>query len=1198
MSDNDVVLFLIGIGDGVNFPTLHGKCLIAEATFNGERLWTDPIRSFDSTPQFSTELAWEISHKVLQDHRRQRTPLKLRIYALPEELMDALEGEGDQETDPAQYRKEELGFVMIDIRSAQFGMESEDYQTVNSQQFSRLHPKLNIRVAVESANLAASETSQPPPEAEQQVPVISGADEQEFNGVFRANTSQMSPTRQKQIVASPQRVSSPFRSGIPTVVDDGAGHFLIGNGQDDFVLTVTVHKVSDIDLVVKDGERTFGPEFYISYELFGAEITCGHFQDLLKPQEMAAERATVRIKSSEEELYTYIRQSMPALTITLMNGPTRRLGHVAVDLTRLTDRGVPNSRRNIEDTLTIVPIDGEESIAYRSGSAKPEMVVSASLTTGTDTPPFHDLGASGASASHQQPTAGSPPRITTVDPDDAEVAAAIGNLQGSLVEAAYLSPVRAIPRPRSSTPSSGFRHKRLTENAGDDTVKIHQSPKSMEQVIFHDIVPPPRPFSAEGFPYYDRSEHHFRYGIECREVKDVTLPNCNVYVRYTYPFFGSAAPVITYPPVEVRVGSQHILPNSFCAHTFSTDPHHMSSHFRDVPLSLQLWNRDRIHRDQLMGVAQVNLGEVLSSMRTRVQGSLAWMQTHDSYVAVCTFDAAGTIHKVGEIRVILSLEDFGVLRRDTRTGETAVDPEKAGLHGGSTKDHKDHSLYHQSGAQATAPSPSGTYALGEGDEGDEGFGSEPGQGPCVGKPMNEPKARRAGAKGKAAAPAADVTREETAHMLGETEDDADYDAGMVPDQGGDLTSWRQAQKRAFMRHLRNEEEALTKSLAAEWKKRDRERERTLELRIREYQKLESDMKEALARMESKEHRFRMAEEDFRHKKELLAAEHTRQVSDAREAAKRLKAETDHRLALERSRYVDLREELKATEQKLATSKQRASRLDKEIIRLKDEMANTSQAQMAVTVAKLEKDNAALQKQLSEALQGKLYFQKAHRAAVAELEKNQKLRARELEQRLRDSQLEVDRLKLGYLVREDERAVQRDNEALLAIKRELESIRVGSEEKENEEGTGGNTDTYGYGAQRPDLSFGAVAEVSTATRKPFDAVDTNGAVDDEDTTGIGEEPQLRSHRASLARLLRERESLLKSGVYHPSDRVIVVMDKEILRLENLIQTLAEQIQVVKAGQQASALARAQLSSPTSPQKSRENPKVDAAAEATS
>ena len=46
----------------------------------------------------------------------------------------------------------------------------------------------------------------------------------------------------------------------------------------------------------------------------------------------------------------------------------------------------------------------------------------------------------------------------------------------------------------------------------------------------------------------------------------------SVLARYTYPFFGSSAPVMTSPPVQVQRSMEVLLPKSFCAFDFAASP--------------------------------------------------------------------------------------------------------------------------------------------------------------------------------------------------------------------------------------------------------------------------------------------------------------------------------------------------------------------------------------------------------------------------------------------------------------------------------------------------------------------------------------------------------------------------------------------------------------------------------------------------
>ena len=86
---------------GRRFPRRPRHQLVAEARFDGELLSTDPIDHVES-PDFTQELAWELDKKSLQQHRLQRTSIKIQCYAV----------------DTATTMKESVGYVVLDLRSA------------------------------------------------------------------------------------------------------------------------------------------------------------------------------------------------------------------------------------------------------------------------------------------------------------------------------------------------------------------------------------------------------------------------------------------------------------------------------------------------------------------------------------------------------------------------------------------------------------------------------------------------------------------------------------------------------------------------------------------------------------------------------------------------------------------------------------------------------------------------------------------------------------------------------------------------------------------------------------------------------------------------------------------------------------------------------------------------------------------------
>lgn len=64
-------------------------------------LTTDPVDHVEH-PDITQELAWELDKKGLQQHRLQRTSIKIQCYAV----------------DTSTSVKEAIGYVVLDLRSA------------------------------------------------------------------------------------------------------------------------------------------------------------------------------------------------------------------------------------------------------------------------------------------------------------------------------------------------------------------------------------------------------------------------------------------------------------------------------------------------------------------------------------------------------------------------------------------------------------------------------------------------------------------------------------------------------------------------------------------------------------------------------------------------------------------------------------------------------------------------------------------------------------------------------------------------------------------------------------------------------------------------------------------------------------------------------------------------------------------------
>uniref|UniRef100_A0A3Q2G1G7 Centrosomal protein 120 n=1 Tax=Cyprinodon variegatus TaxID=28743 RepID=A0A3Q2G1G7_CYPVA len=112
---------------------------------------------------------------------------------------------------------------------------------------------------------------------------------------------------------------------------------------------------------------------------------------------------------------------------------------------------------------------------------------------------------------------------------------------------------------------------------------------------------------------------------------------------------------MTNPPVELQRNMEATPPQSYCAFDFAALPHQLQETFLRVPLVVELWDRGSASRDQLMGVASIQLQRLLSSEKTRLAGAPgepSWRRTHRDRVPVA----------VAELSYEATLEDLGFVR--------------------------------------------------------------------------------------------------------------------------------------------------------------------------------------------------------------------------------------------------------------------------------------------------------------------------------------------------------------------------------------------------------------------------------------------------------------------------------------------------------------------------------------------------------
>ncbi|XP_066472836.1 centrosomal protein of 120 kDa isoform X2 [Tiliqua scincoides] len=600
----DQLLIVVSILEGRYFPKRPKHTLVVEARFDGEFLATDPVEHTDQ-PEFATELAWELDRKALHQHRLQRTPIKLQCFAL--DLSSV---------------KEAIGYIVLDLRAAQEKKQPPKWYPLLSNKYTKFKSEIQLSLMLET-DVKAS---------------VDG---------FKAKG------------APPRDIAVPFPlpgldpKNLVAVLNEEEGYHQIGPAEycrDFFVLSVTIAFATQLEQLIpttmKLPERQ--PEFFFYYSLLGNDVTNESFTDLINP-DFEPERASVKIRTSIDVLKAYFLANSK-LQVHLCCGD-QSLGSTEILLTGLLKKG------NVEIYEQPVAIEGAFILVppNRARQKLPPLPLDMAPTVGV-------------SVSLQRDSKISLPVIQPVSKAEPE------NVKRAL------SPVHnqeIIPEQGSHTAQPQISHSSpIKEDATESEVESLQydkNPKPQKKALNPQVsATQTQPGNASVATESNTGQkiavpatsHHFCFSIDLRTIHnlDAGFP-VNCILRYSYPFFGSAAPIMTNPPVEVRKNMEVFLPQSYCAFDFATMPHQLQDTFFRLPLLVELWHKDKMAKDLLVGVARLQLSNVLTTEKTRflgANGEQCWRQTFRETVPVTA--AQGTSSKIADLSYTVTLEDYGLVK--------------------------------------------------------------------------------------------------------------------------------------------------------------------------------------------------------------------------------------------------------------------------------------------------------------------------------------------------------------------------------------------------------------------------------------------------------------------------------------------------------------------------------------------------------
>ncbi|KAJ3136962.1 hypothetical protein HK100_001241 [Physocladia obscura] len=606
--------------------------------------------------------------------------------------------------------------------------------------------------------------------------------------------------------------------------------------------------------------------------------------------------------------------------------------------------------------------------------------------------------------------------------------------------------------------------------------------------------------------------HQYRFSIDLQ-----TLFNINVnitrplYLKYTYAPFGTISPVTTHPPVaptrQKIVNSIHSStlspPHSFCAFEFVMTAERLLTYLEAVPLSVEVWcGADRYEKDVQVGLATVDLSIVCTSDGKVLKNSAGndkdiLLQNCDATVAVVAYrDINGGVGeetilasdkkqvvKIAELKVVLSLEDFGAVEDQDLIDDHVPDAPSMQLE------------------QTMERGPSPTFTR-------------------VTRDIRTPTTSTR--HNKAHSPTPSSSSSGKSASIHETRE---YRAAL------EVALWKKEEMQKFKAHLTTLEKNLVAKLTSEFQKRDATRVQAVAQRVQQLEGVERATRTLLADLETREYTVRKAEDDAQARRNEIERHFARRDGEIEDTARRLGEEFRTRVEIERVKALEAEaarlravRERDEVDAKLKSVEADFDAFRKSVIAGKNNSATGDvSAAAAVAAVKTELVNVmttcAATERRAEALDSaKKHYKIQWIRALRELAKTKKALQTEIEDRFRKSQRELDSVKLRLHAKEEIGQLATERKLLDEMKREIAGLKS-------------NASGHAVENTVQDSSIHGEKEKS-------------------------EIPVLKNNQkenmnprvvAEVERLVKERDSLVDTGIYTREDRLIRELDSRIGRL---------------------------------------------------
>ncbi|XP_071396643.1 centrosomal protein of 120 kDa-like, partial [Centroberyx affinis] len=321
----------------------------------------------------------------------------------------------------------------------------------------------------------------------------------------------------------------------------------------------------------------------------------------------------------------------------------------------------------------------------------------------------------------------------------------------------------------------------------------------------------------------------------------------------------------------------------------------------------------------------------------------------------------------------------------------------------------------------------------------------------------------------------------------------------------ELELWKEEQEDLFDSQLKKKELSHMQALAEEWRRRDREREALVKKKEIEYNLLEEQLQKTLSDLENREKQLAHTEMETQRLQRELRAEHDLSQREQQESSRRLRLDCDHRVELERDKARLMEEERARLLQQIADGESRYKQLEKEFQLFREQQNVRPEIRLQSEINLLSLEKVELERKLESTTKSKLHYKQQWGRALKELARFKQREQENAMNRLKKQQAELEAMRLRYLATEEKEAVRTDRQELDSIRNELNRLK-----------------------QQEDR-LGPASSLSGPAPAP----------------GPGPGPGLsESADEHLSRLLEERDTLLRTGVYTHEDRIISELNRQI------------------------------------------------------